>query len=112
MVFERAGCLPLRRVGVILLSCFCKMDGASFPAEHMQQISQVSAAEVELRRNLVQFAPHLVCKLDELLQEERSKMRQQEYEMMYLQEEYQSLKDVFQQRQQVRFIAMWRCVLD
>ncbi len=55
------------------------MDGASFPAEHMQQISQVSAAEVELRRNLVQFAPHLVCKLDELLQEERSKMRQQEY---------------------------------
>ena len=88
------------------------MDGASFPAEHMQQISQVSAAEVELRRNLVQFAPHLVCKLDELLQEERSKMRQQEYEMMYLQEEYQSLKDVFQQRQQVRFIAMLRCVLD
>jgi hypothetical protein len=63
------------------------MDGGSFPADHMQQISQASAAEVELRRNLVQFAPHLVLKLDELLQEERSRLRQQDYEMMYMQEE-------------------------
>ena len=55
--------------------------------QHMQQISQASAAEVELRRNLVQFAPHLVLKLDELLQEERSRLRQQDYEMMYMQEE-------------------------
>ncbi len=101
--FRKSALLSAAEGGVYLVS---QMDGGSFPAEHMQQISQVSAAEVELRRNLVQFAPHLVCKLDELLQEERSKMRQQEYEMMYLQEEYQSLKDIFQQRQQVRLTSM------
>jgi hypothetical protein len=77
------------------------MDGGPFPADHMQHISPVSAVEVELRRHLVQFAPHMVPMLDELLQEERSRMRQQEYEMMYMQEEYQNLKDVFQQQQQV-----------
>ena len=76
------------------------MDGGSFPAEHMQQILPVSAAEAELRRYLAQFAPHMVSKLEEVLQEERSRMRQQEYEMMYMQEEYQNLKDVCQQQQQ------------
>ena len=82
------------------------MDGGSFPAEHMQQILPVSAAEAELRRYLAQFAPHMVSKLEEVLQEERSRMRQQEYEMMYMQEEYQNLKDVCQQQQQVIIFAI------
>jgi hypothetical protein len=77
------------------------MDGGPFPAENMQQISPMSAAEADIRRYLGQFAPHMISKLEELLQEERSRTRQQEYEMMYMQEEYQSLKDIFQQQQQV-----------
>ena len=61
----------------------------------------MSAAEADIRRYFGQFAPHMISKLEELLQEERSRTRQQEYEMMYMQEEYQSLKDIFQQQQQV-----------